>query len=71
MGLALILSTDDAHATFRALRDEGVEVVDEPVDRPYGIDFGIRDPFGNSIRVTQPKEATQEEIQAQFDAASA
>ncbi|MBB5475740.1 hypothetical protein HNR20_000245 [Micromonospora parathelypteridis] len=22
-------------------------------DRPYGIDCGLRDPFGNSIRFTQ------------------
>ncbi|MEV7082173.1 VOC family protein [Streptomyces sp. NPDC093516] len=27
----------------------------EPTERPYGIDCGLRDPFGNSIRFTQPK----------------
>ncbi len=67
LGLALIVTTDDAHRTHQELKEKGVEIVDEPVDRPYGVDFGIRDPFGNNLRVTQPKEATQEEIQAAFD----
>ncbi|MCW3050042.1 MAG: Glyoxalase/bleomycin resistance protein/dioxygenase, partial [Solirubrobacterales bacterium] len=28
-------------------------VTDEPSEKPYGIDFGIRDPFGNRIRIGQ------------------
>ena len=52
-GGALFLTTDDAHATFAVLRDRGVEITDEPAERPYGIDFGIRDPFGNAIRIGQ------------------
>jgi len=52
-GGALFLTTDDAHATFAILRDRGVEITDEPAERPYGIDFGLRDPFGNAIRVGQ------------------
>ena len=52
-GGSLFLTTDDAHATFATLRDRGVDVHDEPAERPYGIDFGIRDPFGNSIRIGQ------------------
>ena len=35
------------------LKERGVEVTDEPSTRPYGIDFGIRDPFGNAIRIGQ------------------
>jgi predicted enzyme related to lactoylglutathione lyase len=50
---ALFFTTEDAHATFATLRDRGVEVTDEPATRPYGIDFGIRDPFGNAIRIGQ------------------
>lgn len=53
MGGSLFLTTDDAHGTFATLRDAGVDVTDEPEDRPYGIDFGIRDPFGNAIRIGQ------------------
>jgi len=70
LGLALILTTEDAHATFAELRDRGVEIVEEPMERPYGIDFGIRDPFGNQIRVTQPADVSNEEIQRQYAAQS-
>ncbi len=49
----LFLSTDDARQTYQELLDKGVEVTDEPAERPYGIDFGIRDPFGNAIRIGQ------------------
>ncbi|MCB0998554.1 MAG: VOC family protein [Acidimicrobiales bacterium] len=49
----LFLTTDDAHATAGALRAKGVDFTDEPTERPYGIDFGIRDPFGNAIRIGQ------------------
>jgi predicted enzyme related to lactoylglutathione lyase len=53
IGGAIFLTTDDAHGTFETLRDRGVDVTDEPMERPYGIDFGIRDPFGNAIRIGQ------------------
>jgi len=56
-GGALFLTTDDAHATFAVLSGRGVEVTDEPAERPYGIDFGIRDPFGNAIRIGQMFDA--------------
>jgi len=56
-GGSLFLTTDDAHATFATLRDRGVDVYDEPAERPYGIDFGIRDPFGNAIRIGQMNDA--------------
>jgi catechol 2,3-dioxygenase-like lactoylglutathione lyase family enzyme len=52
-GGSLFFTTDDAHATFAELKARGVEVTDEPETRPYGIDFGIRDPFGNAIRIGQ------------------
>lgn len=52
-GGSLFLTTDDAHAAYAVLRDRGVEITDEPAERPYGIDFGIRDPFGNAIRIGQ------------------
>ena len=41
------------HGTYETLKERGVEVTDEPSTRPYGIDFGIRDPFGNAIRIGQ------------------
>ena len=49
----LSISTDSALATFKTLRGRGVDITDEPSPKPYGIDFGIRDPFGNAIRIGQ------------------
>ncbi|MET7475873.1 VOC family protein [Streptomyces sp. NPDC005648] len=51
----LIFSTDDCRKTYETLRAKGVEFTEEPTERPYGIDCALRDPFGNSIRFTQPK----------------
>jgi catechol 2,3-dioxygenase-like lactoylglutathione lyase family enzyme len=51
----LIFSTDDCRKTYEELRAKGVEFTEEPTEREYGIDCGLRDPFGNSIRFTQPK----------------
>jgi hypothetical protein len=31
-----------------------VEFTQEPVEHFYGIDVGLRDPFGNHLRITQP-----------------
>ncbi|MFC3503119.1 VOC family protein [Micromonospora krabiensis] len=53
MGGWLSITTDDAHKTYEALVAKGVDITDEPTERPYGIDFGIRDPFGNRIRIGQ------------------
>lgn len=49
----LIFTTDNAQKTYEELVAKGVDVTDEPTERPYGIDFGIRDPFGNNIRIGQ------------------
>ncbi|MEU5906384.1 VOC family protein [Micromonospora sp. NPDC047527] len=53
LGGYLFMTTDDAHKTYEDLVAKGVEITDEPTERPYGIDFGIRDPFGNRIRIGQ------------------
>ena len=53
-GLAMILATDDCRKTHDELVAKGVEITQEPTEQPYGIDCGIRDPFGNHIRITQP-----------------
>ena len=52
----LFLTTDDCRATFEELKSRGVEFIDEPEDRPYGIDAGFRDPSGNHVRLTELKE---------------
>jgi catechol 2,3-dioxygenase-like lactoylglutathione lyase family enzyme len=55
MGMAGIFTVDDVKATYEELVAKGVEFTDEPTERDYGIDCGLRDPFGNHIRLTQPK----------------
>jgi predicted enzyme related to lactoylglutathione lyase len=52
-GGTLFFTCDDAQATYDELVGRGVEIADTPTERPYGIDFGLRDPFGNHIRVSQ------------------
>ncbi|MEU5030565.1 MULTISPECIES: VOC family protein [Streptomyces] len=51
----LFFSTDNCRKTYETLLARGVEFTEEPTDRPYGIDCGLRDPFGNNIRFCQPK----------------
>ena len=51
----LFFSCDDAYKTHAELKERGVEITEEPVDQPYGIDFGLRDPFGNHLRIAQMK----------------
>ena len=53
----LFFQTDDAWKTHAELRAKGVEVTEEPEDRGYGIDFGLRDPFGNHLRIAQVEQA--------------
>lgn len=57
MGGWLCITTDDAQGTFEVLKGRGVDITDEPSPKPYGIDFGIRDPFGNAIRIGQMFDA--------------
>jgi catechol 2,3-dioxygenase-like lactoylglutathione lyase family enzyme len=52
----VFLTTDDVHASYDELKERGVEFVEEPEERPYGIDSAFRDPSGNNIRLTQVKE---------------
>jgi catechol 2,3-dioxygenase-like lactoylglutathione lyase family enzyme len=56
----LMLTTDDAQAVFEDLKAKGVEFTSEPTVQPYGIDFGIRDPFGNHIRIGQLTPESQQ-----------
>ncbi|MYS78944.1 VOC family protein [Embleya scabrispora] len=55
MGGWLIFHTADCRKTYETLSAKGVEFTEEPTERPYGVDCGLRDPFGNRIRFTQPK----------------
>jgi catechol 2,3-dioxygenase-like lactoylglutathione lyase family enzyme len=52
-GFTVGFITTDAQAMYEALKSRGVQITDEPTKRDYGTDFGIRDPFGNHIRIVQ------------------
>jgi uncharacterized glyoxalase superfamily protein PhnB len=52
----IFLTTDNCQATYEKLSGRGVEFVQKPEERPYGIDAAFRDPSGNNIRITEPRE---------------
>jgi len=52
----IFLTTDDCQASYEELKGRGVDFVEEPEERPYGIDSAFRDPSGNHIRLTQVRE---------------
>jgi catechol 2,3-dioxygenase-like lactoylglutathione lyase family enzyme len=54
LGFGIALQTDDCRKLYETLRERGVEFTQEPVEHSYGIDCGVRDPFGNQIRILQP-----------------
>ncbi|HZI92212.1 MAG TPA: VOC family protein [Thermoleophilaceae bacterium] len=60
LGLGMILTTSDCRGTYEALRAKSVEFTQEPTERFYGIDSALRDPFGNSVRITEPAEVMGE-----------
>lgn len=51
---ALTLASDDLDALFDRLVAVGADVVQEPMDQPYGVrDCAFRDPAGNLLRINQ------------------
>jgi uncharacterized glyoxalase superfamily protein PhnB len=52
----IFLGTDDCRASYEQLKSRGVEFVEEPEERPYGIDSSFRDPSGNHIRLTEVRD---------------
>jgi len=49
-------STEDCDATFERIQAGGGDVLQEPMDMPYGArECAFRDPSGNLIRFSQPK----------------
>ena len=52
----VIFSTEDCDATFEHIQAGGGDVLQEPMDMPYGArECAFRDPSGNLIRFSQPK----------------
>ena len=52
----LLFATSDCDALFERVRASGADVVQEPMDQPYGMrDCAFRAPAGNMLRIQQPK----------------
>lgn len=52
----IVLATSDVDGTFARLQASEAEVVQEPIDQPYGVrDCAFRDPAGNLLRIQQKR----------------
>jgi predicted enzyme related to lactoylglutathione lyase len=50
----LVFETDDVDGLFEKVAASGAEVLQEPMDMPYGVrDCAFRDPSGNLLRFNQ------------------
>jgi catechol 2,3-dioxygenase-like lactoylglutathione lyase family enzyme len=50
----IVLETPDVDAAFAEIEAKGADVVQEPIDQPYGLrDCAFRDPAGNMVRLQQ------------------
>ncbi len=57
----LVFNTDDARGLYETLKTRGVsDFTQEPTDHFYGTDMGVRDPFGNAIRILQQGNVSPE-----------
>jgi uncharacterized glyoxalase superfamily protein PhnB len=52
--IRVLLATKDLDGTFERLQASGAEVVQEPMDQPYGVrDCAVRDPAGTLLRIQE------------------
>jgi catechol 2,3-dioxygenase-like lactoylglutathione lyase family enzyme len=50
----IVLETPEVDAAFAEIEAKGADVVQEPIDQPYGLrDCAFRDPAGNMVRLQQ------------------
>ena len=52
------LRVDDCRKTFEELSAKGVTFLQEPSDRPYGVEAVLRDVSGNWLVLVEPREFT-------------
>jgi uncharacterized glyoxalase superfamily protein PhnB len=56
----LVFNADDVRRYYETLKIRGVtEFTQEPTEHFYGTDMGVRDPFGNAIRIQQQGKVAQ------------
>ncbi len=67
----VVFQTDDCRKLYETLKSRGVkDFTQEPIEHPYGVDMGLRDPFGNQIRVLEPRAVTRERTKKEAAAAA-
>ena len=50
----IVLATTDLDSTFERLQASDAEIVQEPIEQPYGVrDCALRDPAGTMIRIQE------------------
>jgi predicted enzyme related to lactoylglutathione lyase len=55
-----VFRSDDVDSTFETVRASGAEVLQEPIDQPWGPrDCAFRDPSGNTVRIAQAPAARE------------
>ena len=61
---AVGLRVDDCVGTIADLEAKGVEILNPPEERPYGVEALIRDNTGNWLVLVEPREFTQADMEA-------
>ncbi|GAA1565435.1 MULTISPECIES: VOC family protein [Kribbella] len=56
------IATDDCRKTFAELTAKGVEFIQEPADRPYGVEAVLRDNSGNWLVLVEQKAYSAEDF---------
>lgn len=56
------IATDDCRKTFAELTAKGVEYIQEPSDRPYGVEAVLRDNSGNWLVLVEQRPYTAEDF---------
>lgn len=57
------MNVDDCRATYGDLKARGVEFLQEPEERPYGVEALMRDTSGNWMVLVEPRKYTPEDFE--------
>jgi catechol 2,3-dioxygenase-like lactoylglutathione lyase family enzyme len=57
------MHVDDCRATYQELKAKGVEFLQEPEERPYGVEALMRDNSGNWMVLVEPHDYTPEDFE--------
>jgi predicted enzyme related to lactoylglutathione lyase len=51
-----VIETDDIHTAYEELKGKGVTFLQEPAERPYGVEAVMRDNSGNWLVLVEPRQ---------------